>query len=180
MSKRTPGLPQRPRGFWPTPPEAVAPLIPYLPSEARYIEPCAGDGSLIHALKCLWPNGVLDRGIDIEPQAEGITACDARAIFRRPDLFITNPPWPVIGGRGKPALPIIRHLCQIAPLWALLPWDFAAADYYCEVAPWCAEIVPLGRVSWLNNGQGGKDNSAWYRFDAQHRAPTILRSKAAP
>ena len=42
MSKRTPGLPQRPRGFWPTPREAVVPLIPYLPQRAKYGEPCAG------------------------------------------------------------------------------------------------------------------------------------------
>ena len=46
MSKRTPGLPQRPRGFWPTPRPAVVPLIPYLPSQADYGEPCAGDGVL--------------------------------------------------------------------------------------------------------------------------------------
>lgn len=57
MSKRTPSLPQRPRGFWPTPRPAVVPLIPYLPPRARYGEPCAGAGDLIDHLSELWPGG---------------------------------------------------------------------------------------------------------------------------
>ena len=181
MSKRTPGLPQRPRGFWPTPREAVVPLIPYLPPRAPYGEPCAGDGAMIGHLADLWPDGRCVWASDLAPQAPDIEELDVADID--PDLayevqlWITNPPWPVGGKRGDPALSIIRQLTAIAPTWALLPWDFAANAYFREVAPMCAEIVPIGRVSWLGNGTGGKDNCAWYRFDALNRHPATVRAR---
>lgn len=83
MSKRSPGLPQRPRGFWPTPRAAVAPLTPYLPERARYGEPCAGDGQLIRNLSELWPGGECAWKTDIHPERhpdgpaiDGIDALD--------------------------------------------------------------------------------------------------------
>ena len=182
MSKRTPGLPQRPRGFWPTPRAAVAPLIPYLPRRARYGEPCAGNGALIEHLLDLWPAGRCVWASDLEPQAPGIddlavadiTADQARDV----DLFITNPPWAVGGRRGDPALSIIKHLASIAPTWALLPWDFAANAYFSQIAAMCSDIVPIGRVSWLGNGTPGKDNACWMRLDAQNRHPATVRPRA--
>ena len=181
MSKRAPGLPQRPRGFWPTPREAVAPLTQYLPPAALYAEPCAGDGELIKHLADLWPGGKLLWASDIEPQADGIIQADALTLDAssvRPEVFITNPPWPKIGQKGDPALSIIRHLAGIAPTWALLPWDFAANDYFGRVLDLCSDIVPIGRVSWLGNGKRGKDNCAWYHFSAQNRFPATVRRRA--
>lgn len=179
MSKRTPGLPQRPRGFWPTPIEAVRPLIPHLPPVADWIEPCAGDGALLRHLVHLWPGGRCVAASDLEPQAEGIQQKDARYVRQEPDLFITNPPWPVGGKKGDPALSIILHLMHLAPSWMLLPWDFGANVYYREVAAACVRILPVGRVSWLNNGKGGMDNCAWYLFDARHSAGGILHARTA-
>ena len=181
MSKRTPGLPQRPRGFWPTPREAVVPLIPYLPRRALYGEPCAGDGALIAHLRDLWPGGKILWASDIEPQAKGILQFDALDLDGEgtcPEMFVTNPPWAVGGKRGDPALSIVKHLAGIAPTWALLPWDFAANAYFAAVSAMCSDIVPIGRVSWLGNGTPGKDNCAWYRFDAQNRHPATLRPRA--
>lgn len=177
MSKRTPGLPQRPRGFWPTPIEAVKPLIPHLPARAVYIEPCAGAGDLIWHLAALWKGGEIAHAFDLVPQDEGIDVGDALALDLRPDLYITNPPWPKIGQRGDPALSIIKHLSALAPTWMLLPWDFAANDYFREVWPQCDRVVPIGRVSWLGNGQGGKDNAAWFRFGPWPSAPTLLYAR---
>lgn len=182
MSKRTPGLPQRPRGFWSTPRAAVAPLIPYLPRRARYGEPCAGNGALIEHLLDLWPAGRCVWASDIEPQAPGIEALAVADITadqaRDVDLFITNPPWAVGGKRGDPALSIIKHLASIAPTWALLPWDFAANAYFSQIAAMCSDIVPIGRVSWLGNGTPGKDNACWMRLDAQNRHPATVRPRA--
>ena len=179
MSKRTPGLPQRPRGFWPTPIDAVRPLIRFLPAEADWIEPCAGAGDLIRHLSQLWPAGRLRGAYDLVPQAEGIEEADALSLDLRPDLFITNPPWPVGGKRGDPALSIIKHLAWLAPTWVLLPWDFAANVYHAEVSRFCVQIVPIGRVSWLGNGQGGMDNACWAEFDAAYSDRTVLHARAA-
>lgn len=182
MSKRTPGLPQRPRGFWPTPREAVVPLIPYLPPRARYGEPCAGDGRLVRVLEELWPGGQCFWASDIEPQASGIMKNDATAITpgaaQAVHLFITNPPWPKIGQRGDPALSIIQNLLTIAPVWALLPWDFGANDYFRALIGQCSDIVPVGRVKWIPGSKhGGVDNCAWFRFDAQNRHPATVRPR---
>ncbi|MTH66721.1 hypothetical protein [Paracoccus shanxieyensis] len=178
MSKRSPGLPQRPRGFWPTPKAAVAPLIPYLPADASYGEPCAGDGSLIGYLSDLWEGGRCVLALDLDPQGPGIDQGDALDLEFRPELWITNPPWPKIGQRGDPAISIIKHLAGIAPVWALLPWDFAANDYFGRVIHLCSDIVPIGRVSWMGNGTPGKDNCAWYNFSAQNRHPCTVRRRA--
>jgi hypothetical protein len=180
MSKRTPGLPQRPRGFWPTPREAVVPLIPYLPPRARYGEPCAGDGALIGHLRDLWPAGRCVWASDLEPQGPGIEAMAVADIEAADDvnLWITNVPWPVTGGKGDPALSIIKHLIGIAPAWVLLPWDFAANGYFGRLIDQCSDIVPIGRVSWLGNGTPGKDNCCWMHFDAQNRFPAVVRARA--
>lgn len=181
MSKRTPGLPQRPRGFWPTPRDAVLPLLDHLPRLATYGEPCAGDGSLVTHLRDLWPGGTCGWASDIVPQMAGIPARDALAITPADaadvDLWITNPPWPVRGRRGDPALGIIRHLMTLAPVWALLPFDFACTDYSTRVWAEVSDVVPIGRVSWLGNGEKGKDNSAWLRFDAQNDRKAIIHIK---
>lgn len=179
MSKRTPGLPRRPRGFWPTPIDAVRPLIPHLPDVAYWIDPCAGDGALVRHLDALWPGGRLQLASDLEPQATGIERLDALSLTWRPDFYITNPPWPVIGTKGEPALSIIVHLMGLAPSWMLLPWDFGANVYFREVQRACVRIVPIGRVSWMGNGQGGMDNAAWYLFDGRHTAGPLLHARAA-
>lgn len=182
MSKRAPGLPQRPRGFWPTPMEATAPLIPFLPPRARYGEPCAGDGRLIGNLSKLWPGGQCAWASDCQPEGPGIEAMDALHIgpeaADQVGLWITNPPWPQGGKKGDPALSIIRHLAGIAPTWVLLPWDFAANEYFGAVSRMCSDVVPIGRVSWLGNGTPGKDNAAWFRFDALNRQPPAIRARA--
>ena len=183
MSKRTPGLPKRPRGYWTTPREAVAPLAPYLPLVARYGEPCAGDGAMIRALADFWPGGVCVWLSDIEPQAPGIDQMSVAEISPSSadtvSLWVTNPPWPEGGKRGDPALSIIAHLITIAPTWALLPFDFAANGYFARISNTCTDIVPIGRVSWLGNGQPGKDNAAWFRFDAANRRPTAIWARSA-
>jgi hypothetical protein len=41
---------RRERDFYPTPAEAVVPLLPHLSPRTRFSEPCAGDGALIDHL----------------------------------------------------------------------------------------------------------------------------------
>ena len=45
MGKRS-DFERKPRDFYPTPMEAVKPLIPHMPRKFTFAEPCAGDGAL--------------------------------------------------------------------------------------------------------------------------------------
>ena len=64
------------RDFYPTPIEAVRPLVPHLPKRGLFAEPCAGDGRLIRHIETLtkllgyWMT-------DIEPMADFIGDGDA-------------------------------------------------------------------------------------------------------
>ena len=68
MGKRS-NFERQPRDFYPTPMEAVKPLLEHLPEDFLFAEPCAGNGTLVEHLEtkgvCMWAS-------DIEPQAEGI------------------------------------------------------------------------------------------------------------
>lgn len=172
MSKRTAGLPRSPNEFWATPRAAVAPLVPHLPANGcTWIEPCAGAGDLARHLADLWPVGSWEAAYDIAPRHGSVMKGDALKMKDRPGLYITNPPWPRQGQRGEPVIGIAKHLSALAPTWLLLPWDFAANAYFAALAPICHMILPIGRVSWMGNGSGGMENSAWYLFHAAMASP---------
>jgi len=156
---------KNPRGYYQTPPEAVVPLIPHLGGVKTFNEPCAGAGALIDALES---HGLLCiSASDIEPQRDGIHIRNAlNTPGTQADCFITNPPWPLQGKKGDPAVSIAVHLSDIAPTWLLLSSDFAHCRYYTErLEPRCVKIVSVGRVSWMGNGVSGFDNAAWYLFE---------------
>ena len=50
MGKRS-DFERKPRDFYPTPIEAVEPLLPHLPEGFTFAEPCAGNGALIEHLE---------------------------------------------------------------------------------------------------------------------------------
>ncbi|WP_116134323.1 class I SAM-dependent methyltransferase [Tropicimonas sp. IMCC34043] len=170
MGKRS-SFARRPRDFYPTPLDAIRPLCPWLPRGARYVEPCAGAGDLVAGLRALRPDVRCVHASDIEPKAPGIGRADLGAPMPLADVdfFITNGPWPRPGGFGEPVLGQIRHFTAFRPVWLLLASDFAFNGYFGEVEAICRTIVAVGRVSWEGNGQAGKENAAWYLFDAAHR-----------
>ena len=63
------------RDFYPTPFEAVEPLIPHLPDKFTFAEPCAGNGILIEHLQK--NGGEVTYAFDIEPQNDSIKKVDA-------------------------------------------------------------------------------------------------------
>ena len=152
--------------FWPTPREAVLPLVDHLRldtifSKWRYVEPCAGDGALVDALA---EQGFLCAGaFDVAPRRADIKARDAALAPVRliPHLpRVTNPPW------AKHLLkPILDNLVGQTVVWLLLPLDMAANIWTNPYMAHVNKLVPLGRVSWLGNGKAGMENSAWFRFD---------------
>lgn len=166
MGKRT-DYPRKDRDFYPTPAEAVVPLIPHLLyGPTTFDEPCAGDGALVGHLEY---HGMDVGGVsDIEPQSDGVHRQDALTLTScEGDMFITNPPW---------AWPILKdlmpHLYSIAPTWLLLNADLMHNKRMGPHMQRCVKVVSVGRVSWMGNGKKGFENCAWFLFDGNHVGAT--------
>lgn len=162
-----------PRDYYPTPIEAVEPLIDHLPyGEFDFVEPCAGDGRLIDHIwnlthgfaECIFAS-------DIEPKADGIYEADALTLdFGEvlPDYCITNPPWD-----RKFLHPFLDHWIDVCPTWLLFDADWMHTKQSATYMTYCAKIVSVGRVKWIEGSKSvGKDNCCWYLFDVNHSGPT--------
>jgi hypothetical protein len=158
MGKRS-SFERRANDYYPTPKEAVLPLLPHLPPNSTFVEPCAGDGRLVRHLeeeghKCHY-------SCDIEPHDVRIFKRDALEIPHvAADFVITNPPF------TRPILhSLIDHFAPMAPTFFLIDanWMFTKqAGPYLER---CKKIITIGRVKWIEGtNQAGKDDSCWYLF----------------
>lgn len=177
MGKRSDFL-RRPRDFYPTPSEAVAPLLPHLPFGSMFVEPCAGNGALVEHLEaggmsCLaaW---------DIEPQADWIDVRDAlegtaHGLEDSADYIITNPPWD-----RRVLHPMIRHFSACRPTWLLFDADWMHTKQSGHFTHLLRKVVSVGRVRWIPGSKmTGKDNAAWYLFDAKASGPTEFVGRLA-
>jgi hypothetical protein len=177
VSKRTDtdSAAENPSNFWPTPASAVEPLVPELrqdlpaPPRAYFVEPCAGDGALVRALRL---HGIACRvAFDTEPRDSIVRRGDASRVDwtvadGAPAIpVVTNPPW------ARHLLePILVNIIGTRVIWLLLPLDYATNLWTNPYMRYVNRIVPLGRVSWKGNGRGGMENSAWFRFSPQVRS----------
>lgn len=160
MGKRS-DFERNPRDFYPTPYEAVLPLLAHLPAGSSFVEPCAGDGRLIrhiekHGHKCVFAS-------DVFPEAPGIEQLDVLffgAKLPPADFVITNPPW------DREILhPMINKFTENGQkTWLLFDADWMFTGQAEPFKRYCEKIVTVGRVSWMENGQSGKDNCCWYLF----------------
>ena len=170
MGKRS-DFERRERDYYPTPYEAVVPLLSHLKEETWFHEPCAGDGLLIehlkkHGHKCHYAS-------DIEPQAEGIFQQDALK-WEKPEFeygetcFITNPPW-----NRKVLHPLIVYLGSITPTWLLFDASWMHTKQSSHLMLYCQKVVSVGRVKWFPDTQHtGKDDCCWYLFDKNFNGTT--------
>lgn len=176
MGKRS-NFDRIPRNFYPTPAEAVRPLLPHLPADFSFVEPCAGAGDLVRHLdsddrRCVWQ-------FDIEPQADDVDRFDAfdMRLFKwgPPDLIITNPPW------DRSVLhPMIAHFSAQRPTWLLFDADWMHTRQAAQFMPLLRKVVSVGRLKWIPNSKmTGKDNCAWYLFDRQTEGPVQFIGRAA-
>ena len=70
---------------------------------------------------------------------------------------------------------LIAHFQRIAPTWLLLDSDWASTRQAAPFLPCCSDIVAIGRVKWIEGSKHtGKDNHAWYRFDARHSGGPVF------
>jgi len=159
MGKRS-DFERKPRDFYPTPMEAVKPLLEHLPKDFTFAEPCAGNGALIEHLEtkgiCMWAS-------DIEPQADGIHKNDYSNVgfdeLIESEYVITNPPWD-----RKILHPMIEYFSPKIKTWLLFDSDWMHTKQSVPYMAMCSKIVSVGRIKWFGN-MTGKDNCAWYLFD---------------
>ena len=166
MGKRT-SLPRHERDFYPTPKEAVDPLLPHLLGKMLFDEPCCGAFDLVNHLeaaghKCVSASDIIT----------GQDVFDIKRTFA--EVFITNPPW-----TWKTLDPLITHLSDMAPTWLLLNADLAHNKRMAPHMARCQRIVSVGRVSWMQNGISGYENCAWYLFNKDHQRQTVFYARAA-
>lgn len=166
------------RDFYPTPAEAVAPLLPHLPPRTLFYEPCAGDGALIRALEAAGHRCLL--ALDLEPQGPAIArgdALDQRALPEEAPV-ITNPPF------ARAMLdPLLAHwLRGHAGIWLLLPDRRASADWFAPFMARCDRRVAIGRVRWIPGTRSkGNDDFSWFRFlRAKHAGPSLFFTRGEP
>ena len=86
MGKRS-DFPRRERDFYPTPPSAIVPLLPFLGDYQYYVEPMSGDGALVDYLNDTHLECILSS--DIEPQAKGIEAGKPNPALNVPELMLS-------------------------------------------------------------------------------------------
>jgi hypothetical protein len=77
------------------------------------------------------------------------------------NYIITNPPWD-----RKVLHPMINHFAPLKPTWLLFDADWMHTKQSQPYMPFLHKIVSVGRIKWFGN-MTGKDNCAWYLFDAQ-------------
>lgn len=173
MGKRS-SFERIPRDFYPTPAEAVRPLLPHLKPATRFCEPCAGDGALVDHLTAA--GHVCARARDIEPRRDDIERKDAlTTLTGNIDCFITNPPWD-----RRILHPLIVHLSLQHPTWLLFDADWIHTRQSAPYVGLLRKIVSVGRVKWIPDSPfTGKDNCAWHLFDAQSDAPAQFIGRAA-
>lgn len=164
MTKRCTKFKRNPRDYYITPFHAVVPLIPHL-DEDYYMEPCAGDGSLVKHLDRF--GKICTSASDIEPQHPTVyqkNAFELTELMYGAKCIVSNTPWD-----RKLLHLMIDHFRQLGPTWLLFDsdWMFTkqAGGYHqpTNYLEYCHKIVSVGRVRWFNN-QSGKDNCAWYYF----------------
>ncbi len=144
------------KDFYPTPIEAVKPLIPHIYKSFDFSEPCCGDGRLVKHIEAL-TKGRCIQSSDIN---EGFDAKTVK-INRNSSLVITNPPW-----TRSELHPIIENLSDQKPTWLLFDADWMHTKQSIPYLNRLKKIISVGRVKWIENSKmTGKDNVCWYLFD---------------
>jgi hypothetical protein len=176
MGRRS-NFPRIDKDAYDTPPEAVLPLLPHLHPGTRFIEPCGGKGALTAAVEAHGHQCVYT--CDIAPRASGIVKRDALDLVGSDvlaaDVIITNPPW------SRPILhQLIDHLRQLRPTWLLFDAAWAHTKQAAPFLRFCSFLITVGRVKWIpGTTMTGKDDAAWFRFEAFETQTVFIGKPAA-
>jgi hypothetical protein len=173
MGKRSKGFEKRKSDFYITPKEAVIPLLPFLPSKTKFVNPAAGTGNIITHLedkghKCVKAYDLENRG---NPRIEQMDTrhMGASAVPKSAQYIIENPPW-----TRSIMHDMIMSWSAIKPTWLIFQSDWMQN---LEARPYlehCRMILAVGRVSWMGNNVGGMENVSWYLFDQNTSGATVF------
>ena len=131
------------RDFYPTPPEAVTPLLPHVEYGGDVLEPCAGDGSRhaleMHGLSCI-------EAIDIEPTHgdRHASRCVGLGPDNSSDFIITNPPGAESLARNDYSL---RHIARRGSFRCQIGFIRGRQSRICLGC----EKLSWGRVKWIKD-----------------------------
>ncbi len=141
-----------------TPESVTDRLVPYLDPKEQISEPCAGANMLAARLEA---HGFkISEAYDTEPRDLAIETADVADRWPQ-HLVVTNPPY----GKKSRLRVLNALLAAECRAWLLIPSDWLTGQWFAPFAPHVTKIIPVGRVSWMGNGRGGYDNSAWVNFD---------------
>lgn len=170
----------RPDGDYATPLWAAKIILPHLPTAKRILDPCAGAGNLLRAVREHYGDAQLDSlaGIELKQarvqEAEkipGVTSCLwANALlsateWNSPDLVIMNPPYKLAEVFVRRALNAVAPGGTVA---VLLRIGFAAG--IAREAFWAGKVADMAvlarRPHFEKIGNSTNDNSeyAWFIF----------------
>lgn len=162
---------------------AATALLPHVWRDSgplRYIEPCAGDGSLIDLMHLAGLPVVCVAAYDIAPQRADITQRNCLFLSDLDcagvDEFITNPPY-----QWDMLQPILECLPRLLPTWLLLPADMMHNKRMSPYMDICSDVQSIGRLWWFENEKGkrikGVDNFCWYKFNHKHEGFTKFHAR---
>lgn len=141
--------------------QLALPSTEYPQPGETWMEPCAGDGAIITALR--YAPGRLIYSADILPESLWIAKADAlRDPLPPVDWIITNPPW------TREILHQMihrfrRHARQ--GTWLLFDANWAFTKQAKPYLIFCHRIVSVGRHRWFPGTKHvSKDDAAWYLF----------------
>jgi hypothetical protein len=162
MSRRSSGFVRMERDFYPTPAETAAHLLPWLAPRTVFIEPCAGDLTLVDMLEAAGHRCV--RAIDVMPRGRDLwrmEKADGASVGAGPEVLITNPPF----AKGM-LLPLLdAWLAAERRVWLLLPISVLCNLYFARYCPYIWRVVPAGRPKWIPDSKwSAKDDVAWVSF----------------
>lgn len=168
MSSTNRGLTRIAADFYPTPPSAFAPLIPFLDAKRSHWEPACGDGRLVMAMR----DARIDAsGADLEQDhfAQGLKNFLSDYIQR--DVILTNPPFSL-------AQEFVEHgLKHSRELWLLLRLNFLGAQkrraWWSDGREPNALFILSERPRFSKNklGKLGNDSTeyAWFYWGRRHQ-----------
>jgi hypothetical protein len=160
MGKRS-DFERKPLDYYPTPVEAVRPLLRHLFPTLTFCEPCAGEGVLIGHLEQAGFKCVSAFDAAVGPYRRHDASFITEEDLNGADLIITNPPWD-----RAPLHQIIERCARLAPTWLLFDADWMHTKQAIPYLEYCRVVQSIGRVKWMADSEGpGKDNSCWYLFD---------------
>ena len=148
---------------WVTPAQAITKeFLSQIPRGLKYIEPCAGDGSIIKSMK---DHARCRFACDINPRHPSVIQRDCfditNAELGGAKTVITNTPFDQHFVRQ-----FVQHFnVRGLSVWLILPAEFMFKAKVGDIMSACEIIVPIGALQWFPNTESrGWRLYGWYKF----------------